>query len=288
MSEASVTPEADTVAAEAAGGGEGLRQRHRLSWPVFWTLMGASFLGSLVVIPYSWVLAKQMLPPSPLVPMEVVLGIAFAVQTVLELGFSALAIWLGLRLGEPLGLGAPLVRGWLAGDPEARRRLRAMLPLAVGLGLATGVVIVVLSITAHGWMPKPPKPITVPGPVAGFFGAIGAGIREELWLRLGLMTLFVWAGARLARQEKPGPPVVWVANLLATLAFGAMHLPQAQGLFGGHLPGSAIAYVLLLNGLGGLVFGWLYWRRGLLAAMVAHFSCDVVLHVIAPMLPIGR
>ena len=27
--------------------------------------------------------------------------------------------------------------------------------------------------------------------------------------------------------------------------------------------------------------GWLYWQRGLLAAMVAHFSADIVLHVLA-------
>jgi membrane protease YdiL (CAAX protease family) len=40
---------------------------------------------------------------------------------------------------------------------------------------------------------------------------------------------------------------------------------------------------MLLNSIGGLVFGWLYWRQGLLAAMVAHFSADVVLHVIGAM-----
>jgi membrane protease YdiL (CAAX protease family) len=36
----------------------------------------------------------------------------------------------------------------------------------------------------------------------------------------------------------------------------------------------------VLNSLAGLVFGWLYWRRGLKAAMVAHFSADLVLHVL--------
>jgi membrane protease YdiL (CAAX protease family) len=38
------------------------------------------------------------------------------------------------------------------------------------------------------------------------------------------------------------------------------------------------------NGLAGVVFGWLYWRRGLLAAMVAHLTFDLVLHVIVPAL----
>jgi len=38
-----------------------------------------------------------------------------------------------------------------------------------------------------------------------------------------------------------------------------------------------------LNGLGGLAFGWLYWKQGLESAMIAHFSADIVLHVITPL-----
>jgi membrane protease YdiL (CAAX protease family) len=34
----------------------------------------------------------------------------------------------------------------------------------------------------------------------------------------------------------------------------------------------------------GLVFGWLYWRRGLVAAMLAHFGLDLVLKVFIPLL----
>ena len=45
-----------------------------------------------------------------------------------------------------------------------------------------------------------------------------------------------------------------------------------------------ITRALLLNGIGGIVFGWLYWKRGLLAAMLAHFSADIVLHVVTPLL----
>jgi hypothetical protein len=40
------------------------------------------------------------------------------------------------------------------------------------------------------------------------------------------------------------------------------------------------ARALLLNGMGGLGFGRLYWKRGLPAAMPAHFTADIVLHVV--------
>jgi len=42
-----------------------------------------------------------------------------------------------------------------------------------------------------------------------------------------------------------------------------------------------VVRTVLLNSIAGVLFGWLYWRRGLLAAMVSHFSADIVLHVIA-------
>ena len=41
---------------------------------------------------------------------------------------------------------------------------------------------------------------------------------------------------------------------------------------------------MLLNGVGGMLFGWLYWKHGLMAAMLAHFSADIVLHVAVPLM----
>lgn len=34
--------------------------------------------------------------------------------------------------------------------------------------------------------------------------------------------------------------------------------------------------IVLLNSVGGVVFGWLYWRRSLEAAMMAHAATQVV------------
>ena len=37
---------------------------------------------------------------------------------------------------------------------------------------------------------------------------------------------------------------------------------------------------MLGNMLVAMAFGWLYWRRSLIAAIVAHFAVDVMLHVV--------
>lgn len=57
-----------------------------------------------------------------------------------------------------------------------------------------------------------------------------------------------------------------------------MHLPQLAQFGTPTLP--AITLTLLGNGIVGVVCGWLYWRRSLVAAILAHFTVDVILHVL--------
>ena len=120
----------------------------------------------------------------------------------------------------------------------------------------------------------------------GLLASFGAGIREEIWLRFGLMTFLVWLGAALAGRtagsELPPPPLAYhMANVLAALAFAAIHIPQALVLL--ELSAPLLVFIFLGNGLPALVFGWLYWRRGLIPAMIAHLGLDLSLKVILPL-----
>jgi membrane protease YdiL (CAAX protease family) len=116
--------------------------------------------------------------------------------------------------------------------------------------------------------------------------SFSAGVTEELLFRLGLMTLFVWLGAKMSRSRPPGAWVFWTANFMAALLFGLVHLTNLVGL-GIPITFGAILCVLPGNGMAGMVFGWLYWRRGLETAMLAHFVADVVLKVAVPIIKIG-
>ncbi len=77
--------------------------------------------------------------------------------------------------------------------------------------------------------------------------------------------------------------VLWIANIGAAVLFGLGHLPAVAAL-GWPMDPLVITRAVVLNGLAGVVFGWLYWRRGLESAMLAHFSADMVLHVIPALL----
>jgi membrane protease YdiL (CAAX protease family) len=68
----------------------------------------------------------------------------------------------------------------------------------------------------------------------------------------------------------------------SSLLFGVSHMPMVRSL---GLRGRAAAVrTLALNGVPGVVFGTLYWRRGLEAAMVAHAATAFSLTVVVPAL----
>ena len=155
---------------------------------------------------------------------------------------------------------------------------------SVAAGLVAGALIVLLEFGF--FHPNLPAGLrerlgVQPGPWQGLLASVYGAIGEEILLRLGLMTLLAWAGAQLTRTRPPGAGVLWAAGILAALLFGIAHLPVTALLV--PLTPLVVARALVLNGVGGVLYGWLYWRRGLDAAMAAHFGTDLVLHILAPL-----
>jgi hypothetical protein len=244
-------------------------------WKYAFALTLASILGSVLVVPFTADLLAQM-PNQPFA--HTLMPLIMTIQVMFESVLSFLMILLGLGLGRSLGLVWPPLVGWDSGT-ERGRRVRNTLILATALGVLSAAVIVGLSYGMQGSM-KSKVAIKLPSWWASILGSVGAGIREEVWLRLGVMTFFVWIGAKLARQRVPGATIVWLANLTACLLFGAIHLPQAFAFMGSST--ALVAFVLIGNGVPGLIFGWLYWRKGLVAAMVCHAVADIFAKVIVP------
>ena len=92
--------------------------------------------------------------------------------------------------------------------------------------------------------------------------------------------LLNWLFGRFNRRSL----VLWVANVIAALAFGAGHLGTLLFLTGASSPAELnpilLAEVFILNGLIGLVAGERYKKDGLIAAAGVHFWTDVVFHVL--------
>ncbi|MFB6069489.1 MAG: type II CAAX prenyl endopeptidase Rce1 family protein [Halanaeroarchaeum sp.] len=237
----------------------------------FVVLVGAGLVAYLLGLPYTMALSPVGVTPSPLT-----VGVA-VLQTAVLL---AVAVGVGQYFGSPVGLGAPVVTAALSGE-AVPDRIRSFAPRSIGWGAAVGVALLVLDV---GLLVATGRPTVVQGlpplwtrALAAFYG----GVFEELLLRFGLVSFFVWVSWKLVRADDGGPTeaAVWAAIAVAAVIFALGHLPIVVAS-GGSITPYLLVRSLLLNGLAGVVFGWLYWRDGLVAAVLAHFTADVVLHVV--------
>jgi membrane protease YdiL (CAAX protease family) len=69
---------------------------------------------------------------------------------------------------------------------------------------------------------------------------------------------------------------VWFGIAVGALAFGLAHVANLANVPHPYLR------AIVLNGVAGVVFGWLYWRRGLEWAVVAHTIADSILYLVLP------
>ncbi len=99
---------------------------------------------------------------------------------------------------------------------------------------------------------------------------------EEIMLRLFMMSLVAFVLHLLFERKRMevSTAVLVAANVVSALLFAAGHLPVNEMTFG--LTPMIVLRCLLLNGVFGLAFGWLYRRFGLRYAMIAHGGCHVV------------
>ncbi len=113
------------------------------------------------------------------------------------------------------------------------------------------------------------------GALASIYGAVN----EEVLLRLFLLTFVYFLCRKMFTVTNKNRLIfLWIASFIAALVFGLGHLPAAFKL--GQQASFEIFRILLLNGLPGFVFGWLYWSRSLWTAMIAHLTADLMIYVV--------
>ena len=239
-------------------------------------LVGLAAAGLLAATPFllpvlQHMLAGRQVPLSP--------GVVLLLQDVQVLVFTALLAAVGVWTAPAVGLDAPLVRARLAGQ-HVSRRLLGLLPASVLGGTVGALAVLALSQALRARLPAGFGVFPAMSPWAAATGAFYGAIVEEVLFRWGVLSLFAFALARLGVGRGAG---FWVANLASALAFGAMHLPAALQLGMPRTP-LVVGYLLAGNALVGLLCGWLFRRRGLESAMLAHGSADVWLHVVFPAL----
>ena len=245
-------------------------------WRVFFVLLAGSVLSILAVLPYLTVVLRPILAVHPL---RLPLPLLALIQGTTN---CSVAIILGLLVSRKIGLGAPVLEAWLYGRPSGAGRGLFWISCATGLGLGLvtvalirsplGAALTALPIASEGAMPVWKR----------FLACFYGGFCEEILMRLFFLSLVAWLLGKLWKMPSglPSSGALWIANILVAVAFGAGHLPLASQLT--VLTPLLVTAIISLNGIVALGFGYLYWKRGLESAMLAHFSADIVLHVLSP------
>jgi membrane protease YdiL (CAAX protease family) len=248
-------------------------------WRLFWFLLVAEVLAAVAIIP----IAKDMLGAvvvkieRPAIPLSLLILIG-AVQNLVLL---AITLWLGLKLSRRLGLRMPLLESIVGDEPTANVRLAPILASGLLVGIVLGLILVSCLLLLAPRLPNLPFVIAARLPIwKRFLACFYGGVYEELFTRLFLLSAIAWIVNRTWRRPTPqlSNSAFWFANIFTAIAFGLGHLPSAS-LF---MPITAIVVVaaLLLNGIAGIAFGYLFRTRGLEAAMIAHFTADFVIWVV--------
>ncbi|WP_429841610.1 CPBP family glutamic-type intramembrane protease [Brevibacillus sp. FIR094] len=243
----------------------------------FWLIWLVSVLCALCAIPIQSNTIRQhvqlqaaIYSTNKVPPISVMVAI-ISIQSCV---FLALATAIGLWLMPSTGLRLSILDHWVSGA-KLPFSFWTFWAVSISSGVAVGLLV--------KWVDRyffQPHMTTIMGkePISsrffGFLSSFYGGVCEEVLMRLGVMTVVVFLAQKMGWMGIS----YWLGICVAAIVFAASHLPTNYMTYG---KGNVVTiWTLLLNGILGILFGFLYWRYGLEAAIISHFSADIVLHVI--------
>lgn len=251
-----------------------------VNWKLYIILLIASTFGAIAIWPYTLTSQGGLIQNLPVPLYVLVTG-----QIIQSIILSAFTIFIGLYFAKKVGLGLPVLEGWLEGR-KVKSYLKSILGISIGLGIIAGILIIGLDylFSFVGVTINVAQASINPPAWQGFLASFYGGINEEILLRLFLMTIIAWVIFKIkkTKEGKPTSTGMWLAIVLAAVIFGAGHLPGLMAVT--TFTPLVIIRTIIINAVGGIIFGWLYWKKGLESAMISHFSADIVLHVIIPLM----
>jgi membrane protease YdiL (CAAX protease family) len=215
------------------------------------------------------------------VPLPIMISVA-----ALQIGLVSFVLsWIGLKLTERTGLTLPLIQTWIVEKKKPVMDRQALKLALIGGAIGSFFMILTDLFLFQPHMPKLGNGEGVVWWKATLAGVLYGGIVEEVLMRLFLMALIVWLLSFIFKKYRETIPssFYWIGIILAALLFSAGHLPATEVLYG-ELNTLIIARSFILNGVLAVFFGYLFWKKGLEYAMIAHMMLHVVTQLV--LLPI--
>jgi hypothetical protein len=147
-----------------------------------------------------------------------------------------------------------------------------------GIAIAAGVVVALLAVPFYRGTLGIPTNVERLGLLPAMGLAVANAVTDELFLRLFVFTAALSIAAHYLPRGRTW--AVWLAIGVATVADILLHLPEMQQL---GLPGvtTVITYTVARMAIPAVLFGYLYWRRGLGTAVAAHAAAGAAIGLLA-------
>ncbi|AFY55476.1 CAAX amino terminal protease family [Rivularia sp. PCC 7116] len=226
---------------------------------------------------FSLLLAPVNIPEGTELPLSLsTLKIIGLIQSSILLG---IATFIGSNLSTRVGFSTPLIKAFYN-----HTGVRSIFSKQIIFGIIGGAIAyifsaIILKLTepflpaAYLALNQNPD-VQIPLLTRVLYG----GIVEELLIRWGLMTFLVWLPWKIFQKASGTPKSIfyWFGITVAAAIFGIGHLPLLFSLIAQPTI-LLIGLIMALNMITGIIAGWLYWRKGLEAAIFAHMTFHLIL-----------
>ncbi len=206
------------------------------------------------------------------IPKEVVIAISFIQSMIMVILMS----YAGLKLSRATNLNKGILDVIYSGDSKLEYKVKLIQNVKIALLLAfilSGVMTISEKFIWARYIPQISTFYEGLNPIYLLVGMIYGGVVEEIMLRLFAMSLIVFILFKVFKREKSKfdiPTSFYVISIILTaLLFGLGHMPATIQIFGG-LTTPIVLRMIIMNGIPGVVFGYLYFKKGIEYAMVSH------------------
>ena len=252
-------------------------EKEQYRWQVAISVLILFVIGSILNIPFSRELKRLNIEAGK----DVFLNESWFADLT-AVGFSslilgAILVFIGLWITPSANLGAPVIARLFSKEPISKAVKWKDVWTSILIGSLVAVILLGFFELQKEFYPVAGK---LDRPAKPFYAIVSfsAGITEEIMFRLGLMSLIIVIIQGIKKVETPTSGMVWTGMLISAVFFGLIHLPLSTNFV--DINAFSITVTMVGNLITGTTFGWIFWKRGLLIAILSHVAFDLVFHVL--------
>lgn len=182
-------------------------------------------------------------------------------------------VTLGTLCFKKVNLSVPIIEQLVGVD---KANVPTIVSSGVVGGLLAGILIVCVSYLFNTMISEEMAKVSKGLQPSILMRFLYGGITEEILMRFGFMSLLIWLIHKITNRLNPTVYLIGIS--LAAFLFALGHFPVLYMAL--ENPSNAVkTFVILGNSIGGFIFGWLYWKKGLESAMIAHMCAHVVMMI---------